>query len=72
MTHCMLMLGNDLSQAVAPNPTTYEDLSYDVSKQFNFPPLFTITGFKNLSFIVFHFIKKVFDACGFSVITSSL
>lgn len=33
------MLGNDLSQAVAPNPTTYEDLSFDVSKQFNFSPL---------------------------------
>ena len=34
------MLGNDLSQAVGPNPTTYEDLSFDVSKQFNFSPLF--------------------------------
>ena len=50
------MLGNDLSQAVAPNPTTYEDLSFDVSKQFNFSPLFYNHWFLKPIMIVFHFI----------------
>ena len=64
------------SFGVMPNPRKWRPALWRscsrASIKFNFSPIFYNHWFQNLSWVVFHFIKKVFDASGFPVITSSL
>ena len=63
--------------AIAPNPTTWTSVYCGILTIYAWVQkstflLFYNHQFQNLSQIVFHFIKKAFDASGFPVIMSSL